>query len=86
MAKKKSNKPQKGVAGKGTGGKTRKEINDASKKGFTLDQIARAGMRSPDTISSIRTGDIKNPPSDLSGKIKKGLVGKKPKNPPKKKR
>ena len=77
MAKAKKAAPKKGVAGKNTGGKTRKAISTAKKKGSTTKQIARAAMRSESVISAISTGAIKNPPGDLEGKIGKAKTTKK---------
>ena len=79
-------KPVKGVAGKNTGAKTRKAINAAQKKGCTLEQIGRASNRSPDTISRIKSGDIKNPPSNVATSVQKGCAKVKPKAKPKAKK
>ena len=72
-------KPKKGVAGKNTGAATRKAINAKQKQGLTNAEIARAAMRSPGVISAIDTGTIKNPPSNLAGKIRKAKAKKKKK-------
>jgi len=73
----KAKAPKKGVAGKKTGGATRKAISARRKAGATTKQIARAGMRSPSTISQIENGSIKNPPKNLAGKIRKAKTTKK---------
>jgi hypothetical protein len=70
-------KPKKGVAGTNTGGTARKTIAAARKKGASTKAIASAAMRSPDTITLIETGQIKNPPSDLAGKVRKAKADKK---------
>jgi hypothetical protein len=67
----KDNKPQKGVAGKKTGGAARKAISAARKKGSSTKQIATAAMRSESTIGQIAAGSIKNPPANLAGKVRK---------------
>lgn len=72
-------KSKKGVAGKNTGSKTRKAIKSKQKSGSTVKQIARAAMRSESVISAIKSGVIKNPPSNLSGKIRKAKTTKKKK-------
>jgi hypothetical protein len=64
-------KPKKGVAGKKTGAKTRKAIASARKKGASATSIAKAAMRDPKTIALIEKGGVKNPPSNLAGKIRK---------------
>ena len=69
--------PKKGVAGKNTGGKTRKAISAAKKRGATTKQIASAGMRSTSTINKIYSSDIKNPPSNLASKISRAKGTKK---------
>ena len=74
---KKSTKPKKGVAGKNTGGTTRKAISAKKKSGSTTKQIAKAAMRSESVISAIASGDIKNPPANLAGKIRKAKSTKK---------
>lgn len=79
MATKSKAKPKKGVAGKNTGGKTRAAISRKQKAGATVKQIARAAMRKPSTINNIASGNIKNPPRDLAGKIAKTKVRKKKK-------
>lgn len=70
-------KPKKGVAGKNTGGKTKKAINKKLKQGATQSDIARSADRDPSVISDIRKDKIKNPPSNLAGKIAKTKVKKK---------
>lgn len=77
MAKSKKAAPKKGVAGKKTGAKTRKAIASKKKAGSTTKQIAKAAMRSESVISAIASGDIKNPPSNLAGKISKAKTTKK---------
>lgn len=72
-------KPQKGVAGKSTGGEARKAIKAAESKGRTIKQIASSARRSPDTISAIKSGEIKNPPASLAKNIRKGTKGHKKK-------
>jgi len=79
MAKKKSTKPMKGVAGKKTGGKARAAIKAQKKKGSTTKQIAAATRRDPSTISDIASGEIKNPPKNLAANVKKAKVTKKKK-------
>lgn len=69
--------PKKGVAGKKTGGATRKAIAARKKAGSTTKQIARAAMRKPSTINNIASGNIKNPPKNLAGKIRKSKTTKK---------
>jgi hypothetical protein len=69
-------KPKKGTAGKNTGGSARAAIKSAEKSGKTIKQIARSARRSPDTISAIKSGEIKNPPSNLSKNIRKGTKKK----------
>ena len=77
MKSKKAKKaPKKGVAGKGTGPKTRAAIKAAQKKGSTIKQIASAARRDPSTISAIASGEIKNPPANLAGLIKKAKASK----------
>lgn len=71
-------KPKKGVAGKNTGAKTRKAIEYAENKGFTQEQIARAANRSVSVISAIKSGEIANPPSNVSSMIRGNLQGKTP--------
>ena len=68
--------PKKGIAGKNTGGKTRLAITDKMKAGSTTKQIARAAMRSTSTINNIASGNIKNPPRNLAGKIRKAKTKK----------
>lgn len=77
MAKAKKKAPQKGVAGKNTGSKTRKAIAAKKKSGSTVKQIARAAMRKPSTINNIASSNIKNPPRNLAGKIRKAKITKK---------
>lgn len=62
-------KPEKGIAGVGTGAKTRAAISEAQKAGCSLEEIGDLADRSPDTLSQIKSGRIKNPPSDLAKKI-----------------
>ena len=69
----------KGSAGKKTGGGARRAISAARKRGSTTAQIARAARRSPSTISAIESGEIKNPPKELSGMISKAKATKKKK-------
>ena len=64
-------KPKKGVAGKSTGGKSRKAIRTKISGGCSLSAIGRAANRSASTISQILSGSIKNPPSNLSTNIRK---------------
>jgi len=64
-------RPRKGVAGKKTGGAARRAIRAAEKRGATIIQIARAARRSPSTISAIKSGEIKNPPRNLAGNVRK---------------
>jgi len=64
--------PKKGVAGKGTGSKTRSAISGAQAKGCTLASIAKSSNRSPSVISAIKSGTIKNPPSNVASAIQKG--------------
>ena len=64
-------KPMKGVAGKGTGAAARKAIATKKKGGCTTAQIARAARRDPSTILAIASGEIKNPPANLAGNIRK---------------
>lgn len=66
-----SQPPKKGVAGINTGEKTRKVIDRAINKGFTIKEIAQAAKRSEDVIRSIISKEIKNPPRDLVDNIKK---------------
>jgi len=63
--------PEKGVAGKDTGSKTRKAISAARKRGSTTQDIARAARRDDSTIALIESGIVKNPPGNLAGAIKK---------------
>jgi orotate phosphoribosyltransferase len=65
-------KPQKGVAGKNTGGAARKAIRAAEAKGKTVKQIASSARRSPSVVSAIKSGEIKNPPSNVAKNIRKG--------------
>ena len=74
---KKPHKPKKGVAGKNTGSATRKAISAKKRAGSTTKQIARAANRSTSTIGNIATGNIKNPPKNLAGKIRKAKTTKK---------
>lgn len=66
-----ASKSKKGVPGKNTGPAARRAIREAEKRGLTLEQIARASNRSASTISQIKNGEIKNPPSNLAEKIRK---------------
>jgi hypothetical protein len=66
MAAKKTGKGNEGSKGKAA----RAAIRKAEGKGFTLTQIARSVSRSPGTISDIKTGDIENPPNDLTKRIR----------------
>lgn len=70
----KEDAPQKGVAGKGTGAKTREAIRTAQMAGCSLKEIADASDRSVSVISAIKAGTIKNPPSDVAGDIQKGCA------------
>jgi len=65
-------KPKKGVAGTNTGAKTRAAINTAQDKGCTIAQIAKDSNRSPSVISAIKSGTIKNPPSNVATAVQKG--------------
>lgn len=67
-----SKKPMKGVAGKGTGSKTRSAISRAQNKGCSIASIAKSSNRSSSTISQIKSGTIKNPPSNLASAVQKG--------------
>lgn len=64
-------KSQKGVAGKKTGGTTRRAIASARKRGSTTKDIARAARRDDSTIALIESGVVKNPPKGLAGAIRK---------------
>lgn len=72
-----ADKPQKGVAGDDTGGKTRRAIREMLKKGATIESIAAAADRDSSTIEQILRGSIENPPSDLAGKIRNAKIIKK---------
>lgn len=61
---------QKGQPGKSTGGKARRLINKAQES-LTNKQIGGKTNRSPNTISQIDRGSIKNPPASLLKKLKK---------------
>ncbi len=76
MTRAKRKAPKKGVAGKNTGGKTRAAIKSKKRAGSSVKQIAKAGMRHPSTIQSISSGEIKNPPRNLAGKIRKAKTTK----------
>lgn len=67
-------KPKKGVAGVGTGAKTRAAISAAQKAGCSLKEIASASSRSVSVISAIKSGAIKNPPADVASDIQKGCA------------
>ena len=67
-------KPKKGVAGKGTGAKTRAAIAGAQKNGCSLKEIADLSDRSVSVISAIKSGAIKNPPSDVASDIQRGCA------------
>jgi len=69
--------PRKGVAGKNTGGATRKAIASKKRAGASVKQIASAAMRKPSTINNIASGNIKNPPKNLVGKIRKAKTRRK---------
>ena len=64
--------PKKGVAGVNTGTKTRAAIRGAQSKGCSLKQIGAASNRSPGVISSIKSGTIKNPPSNVAKAVQAG--------------
>lgn len=78
MAKVGNKNPKKGVAGKGTGGSTRNAIKAAMNRGCTAEQIGNESGRSGSTISKIASGDINNPPADLSKKIRAACKRVKP--------
>ena len=63
--------PRKGIAGKGTGGAARTAIRTARKRGCTSKTIGRAANRSPSTINNIASGNIRNPPRNLAGNVRK---------------
>ena len=65
-------KPKKGVAGVNTGGKTRKAIRAAQAKRCSIKSIAASSNRSPGVISSIKSGVIKNPPSNVAKAVQEG--------------
>ena len=67
---------KKGVAGKKTGGATRKAIRSKSKC-LTNAQIGARVGRSESTIAGTKSGRIANPPKGLAGNIRKIKVGKK---------
>ena len=67
--------PRKGVAGKNTGATARKAINSAIKRGASLKSIGKAARRDPSTISDIKRGEIKNPPSNLAKNVRKAKKG-----------
>ena len=69
--------PKKGVAGKSTGGAARSAIRAAKSRGATNASIGRATGRSASTISSIASGDIKNPPRNLAANVRKAKATKK---------
>ena len=64
--------PKKGVAGVGTGAKTRAAISEAQKNGCSLAEIGKLANRDPSVISAIKSGKIKNPPADVATDIQKG--------------
>ena len=66
-----ANKSNKGVAGNNTGASARAAIREAQKIGLSLEQIGRASNRSASTISQIKAGEIKNPPANLAGMIRR---------------
>ena len=70
MAKNGKGANGKGTEGKKTGSATRKAIASKMRGGSTAAQIAAKVNRSPSTIAKIKSGDIKNPPKSLSGKIR----------------
>lgn len=72
-------KQNKGDEGKKTGAKARSAIKSKKKAGATNKDIAATTNRSPDTIAAIESGRIKNPPSGLTGAIRKVKVKAKPK-------
>ncbi len=61
----------KGEEGTDTGGSAKGHIQRALDKGFSQEEIGNAVGRDAATISSIMSGDIENPPSDLISKLKK---------------
>lgn len=63
-------KDVKGGETKGTGGAARKEIRRLAKY-MTNDEIGKKVGRAGATISSIKSGDIKNVPQGLLNKLKK---------------
>jgi len=67
----KEKKPMKGDIGKNTGSEARSLINKAQKKGMSNSDIAKKTNRDETTISSIDTGEIKNPPESLIPKLRK---------------
>jgi hypothetical protein len=70
-------KPMKGTAGKKTGGAARKAIRAKVSKGCTMAEIGKMAKRSPGTISAILSGEIKNPPKNLAGNVRKAKCKKK---------
>lgn len=60
----------KGNAGDGTGVEVRQEIGRLMDGGWTLVQIGQRVDRDPSTLSAIRSGEIKNPPSSLLAALK----------------
>ena len=67
----------KGEEGKKTGGRVRKAIRKAVKRGATIKSIATAANRSPGVISDILSGEIKNPPASILPRISKAKAKKK---------
>ena len=69
---------EKGEEGQGTGSEARALIKKAEDAGFSLKDIAAATDRTDGIISSIKSGKIKNPPTDFRDKLKRLIAqGKK---------
>ena len=62
---------QKGEAGEGTGSAVRRELDRLVNSGWTLVEIGSRVDRSTSTLSSIRSGEIKNPPETLLNALRR---------------
>ena len=62
--------PKKGPAGKKTGVSTRSAIRTKRAAGLSLDEIGAKVNRDGATIGAIASGNIKNPPHGLAGRIR----------------
>ena len=70
-------KPKKGVPGTKTGAAARKAIRAKVKSGCSLAEIGNMANRDASTISAILSGEIKNPPANLAGNVRKAKCKKK---------